>query len=174
MAPAKYDFAELDRIVLGNPKDFVLARPVGEPDDPDSTPAYRSVLSEGVGLVNGWPGAGIDGVSAIFDKGREVAAFHGKKNMYCYKDRIYERDDPQGKIAGFSDWKWTTWDEFHERRLDFGSGLIRLFTKLTGKPETERFHFSLFSYNRPEWIVCDHGGWFRYGDAGRHGTRLTS
>lgn len=89
---------DLDKIVLSNPQNFKLAAPYGAPDDANSTPAYRSVLSPHE-LVDGWPGAGLDGVSDIFDKGMEVAKFHGKENMFCYKDRIFEpAGDPHGKV----------------------------------------------------------------------------
>jgi hypothetical protein len=141
---------ELDAMVVGKP-DFVLAQPYGKPDDDQSTPAWRSVLSPDV-LVDGWPGSGIEGIPDVFDKGMEVAKIHGKDNMFCYKDRIYEpAGDPMGKIAGFSAWKWCTWSQFNERRLDFGSGLCRLYAKLMGGDENqrikERWTFSLFAYN---------------------------
>ncbi|KAI9024543.1 hypothetical protein DFJ74DRAFT_665485 [Hyaloraphidium curvatum] len=153
--------ADLDAIVLSDPTGFVLAKPHGAPDDADSTPAYRSVLSPNE-LVDGWPGSGLGGVSDVFDFGWKRAQACGKDRFYCYKDRLFEpAGDPMGKLVGFSDWKWTTWAEFNERRLDFGSGLCRLYARLVGGDESqrvrERWNFSLFANNRPEWIVADHG-----------------
>lgn len=62
---------------------------------------------------------------------------------------------------GFSEWKWVTWAQFHERRLDFGSGMCRLYAKVMGGDEKarlkERWNYSLFANNRPEWLLCDHG-----------------
>ncbi|TPX31806.1 hypothetical protein SmJEL517_g04949 [Synchytrium microbalum] len=127
----------------------VLGKPVKGTEKPGSTASYRSAMCPD--LVDGWTDAGIHSIAQIFD---EALKMMGPDQPFLHhREKLV---DLNGKVT-WGPYVAQTRGAVNERRLNFGSGLCQLKMELCGGKEEDKWHFSIFANNRPEWFIADHG-----------------
>ncbi|KAJ3082496.1 Long chain acyl-CoA synthetase 7 peroxisomal [Quaeritorhiza haematococci] len=120
-----------------------------------STGVYRSSLCADK-LVSGLPDA--TSVYEGFEHGYKLAG--PKAPCLGHRERIPGSYNPVTKQYQWTPYIWETWEEVYQRRLNFGSGLIKLYADhaVDGSVDARQWHFGVYSINRPEWIIADAAG----------------
>ncbi|KAK9449895.1 eukaryotic long-chain fatty acid CoA synthetase (LC-FACS) [Limtongia smithiae] len=131
-----------------------------------------TVITAGPGNVQGvaLPDTERPGYSAVYrnaaTKDKLMQSSHPlirtQYDTFDYSAKMYpERDMLGAKVLVdrqrdiWSPFVWQSYGTIAERRTAFGSGMLHLNQTVAQNPITEKFAITLFSNNRPEWIITD-------------------
>ncbi|KAJ3189101.1 Long-chain-fatty-acid--CoA ligase 5 [Gaertneriomyces sp. JEL0708] len=113
------------------------------------TGIFRSALSPDE-LVKDYPN--IKTVYDLLEHGIKV-----NPNGNCLGHRRVTGRDPKTGALQWSGYIWETYKQVGARRINFGAGLMNIYTEVCGGSPDDKFNLGIYSVNRPEWLISDWG-----------------
>ncbi|KAH8178255.1 AMP-binding enzyme domain-containing protein [Sarocladium implicatum] len=138
--------AEVQAILAGPSKDTPYGLAIPGSEKPNRTPVYRHWLYRDKPLLATFEPE----LPTAYHMMEDSAIRHAHKRCLGWRSWDQKTQD----WTGFYD--WMTYAQFHERKNNFGAGVVEVHDRL-GLHNDAKYGVGILSPNRPEWQITDMG-----------------